>query len=359
MNIEELESKIKYYAEKYYQGVPEVSDEFFDNLIDQLRSIKPDSAVLKTGWGFEVQGNKVKHKYSHIGSLSKCKSYEEIPDRFKTYNVFLSPKLDGLSAVAYYKNGKLTKAITRGNGEYGKDITEKIRLIEGSEIKDKEFTGAVRGELIIHNNNWKILQEKYNDLIAPRNFAAGIINRKEIDEDIKYIDFVVYKVVGKEPEAYPIVNRVDVLSFLTYNFKHAIPRWYFEILNKATWEENFNKKFEEFKTLGYELDGLVLTNYLVPYDNSTHGYIWDEVAFKFQSETAIVKVKSIEWNLTRTQKMIPVIWFEECYLSGAKIQKATGFNAKFILDNEIEEGCFIEICRSGEVIPYVIRRVDL
>ena len=186
MNIDDLEEKIIYYATKYYNGEPEISDAEFDRLTDLLRSLKPNSSVLRTGWGFEVVGDKVKHKYSHIGSLDKTKSYKDIPDRFKFKTIFISPKLDGLSAVAYYENGKLVQGITRGNGEYGKDITNKLKVILGNEIPDKTFTGAVRGELIINDRNWLFLQGKYKELISPRNFAAGIINRKELDEDIIY-----------------------------------------------------------------------------------------------------------------------------------------------------------------------------
>ena len=83
MNIDELENQIRYYSMKYYNGDPQISDLEFDMLVDQLRKLNPNSDVLKTGWGFEVNGDKVKHKYSHIGSLDKCKSFNEIPDRFK------------------------------------------------------------------------------------------------------------------------------------------------------------------------------------------------------------------------------------------------------------------------------------
>src|SRR5699024_7887859 len=136
------------YSTKYYEGNPEISDEQFDMLVDKLRLLDPKSKVLQTGWGFEVNGDKVKHKYSHIGSLDKTKSYEDIPERFINRTIYISPKLDGLSAVAYYENGILVRGITRGNGEYGKDITNKLLNILDNQIFDKTFTGAVRGELI-------------------------------------------------------------------------------------------------------------------------------------------------------------------------------------------------------------------
>lgn len=353
MNIKDLEAQIVYYATKYYEGQPEISDELFDLLVEELKSKKPDSSVLKTGWGFEVIDNKVKHKYSHIGSLDKAKSYEEIPNRFKNKTIYVSPKLDGLSAVAYYENGKLVMGVTRGNGNYGKNITEKLRMILGNEIIDTKFTGAVRGELIINNTNWQVLQGKYKDLISPRNFAAGIINRKDIDEDIAFIDMVVYKVVGQEKNI-SFHNRNDVLCWLALNFKHCIPNFYYPILNLASWDSYHRDTFEQFKKLGYGLDGLVLTQNDVTYDNMTNAYIYDEVAFKFPAESTTTTINDIEWELSRTQRLIPVAVVEPVELSGAIVERVTCNNARWVKDMEIGVGAEIEICRSNEVIPQIL-----
>ena len=352
MDIEKLEQDIKHYAELYYNGTPAITDAQFDGLVDQLRKVKPDSQVLKTGWGFEVKGSKVKHKYTHIGSLDKCKTYEEIPDMFKSNGtVYVSPKLDGLSAVAYYKQGKLVKGITRGNGEYGKDITNKLIKIIGSEIQDKLFTGAVRGELIISKSNWEKLRNKYGeDMISPRNYAAGIINRDDINEDLQYIDLVVYKVVGCE--SHNLNNRQDVLEWLSKNFKRYIPNMQLFIIRN--WDsETSIKTFEVFKRLGYELDGLVLTLENIQY-NTNNGINYTEVAYKFPSETTTTTVKEVKWTLSRLQRYIPVVEIEPVELSGARIERATGNNAKMIQDLGIDVGAEISICRSGEVIPKIL-----
>lgn len=357
MNIEELEYKIRYYAEKYYKGEPEISDELFDSLVDQLRSLKPDSKVLTTGWGFEVDGDKVKHKYVHIGSLDKTKTFQDIPNRFKGKKIYISPKLDGLSAVVYYENGKLVKAITRGNGVYGKDITTKISMIEGTQINDKSFTGAIRGELIIHDDNWLVLQNKYTNLIAPRNFAAGIVNRKEIDEDIQFLHLVVYKVVGQENK--PLLNtKGDMINWLQQNFKHCIPNFYYPILNEQSWNEYHTQTFEEFNKLGYLLDGLVLSDSTVLYNNQTMGYLLDEVAFKFGAESSETIIKNIEWTLSRTQRLVPVAVVEPVELSGAVIERATCNNAQMVRDMGLGAGAVIEIQRSNEVIPQIINVIS-
>lgn len=358
MKPEELEAQISYYASKYYMGEPEITDEAFDALVDRLREINPNSSILKTGWGFEVFEDKVKHKYSHIGSLDKCKTYADIPDIFKDKTIFISPKLDGLSAVAYYKNGNLVKGVTRGNGEIGKDITEKLVKILGTTITDKHFTGAVRGELIISNSNWEILKQKYDGLISPRNFSAGIINRKEIDEDIKYIDLVVYKIIGQENK--PILEkRDDILRWLALNFENTVPEYYYPILNEPSWNLYHENTFTAFKELGYGLDGLVLTHPDVQYNAMTNGYTYTEVAYKFQAESTTTFIKDINWSLTRTQRLVPVANVEPVELSGAIVENATCNNAKWVLEMGLEKGCEVEITRSGEVIPQILRRVDI
>ena len=356
-DVEYLEKQIKYYADKYYQGEPEITDELFDSLVDELRKIKPDSQILTTGWGFEVQGNKIKHKYTHIGSLDKCKTYKEIPDMFKVNQmIYVSPKLDGLSAVAYYKNGKLIKGITRGNGEYGKDITNKLIKILGNEIQDKSFTGGVRGELIISNSNWELLKQKYNDsdMIAPRNFAAGIINRDEIEEDIQYIDMVVYKVVGDESNK--LRNRHQVLEWLSQNFKYHIPELCIYITQD--WDSNTAVNiFNLFKQNGYNLDGLVLTLDNIQYTNN-NGILYTEVAYKFAAPSIETTVIDIEWSLSRTQRYVPVIRIKPVELSGANIERATGNNAKMIKSLGIGPGAEISIQRSGEVIPKILEVIS-
>ena len=338
-------------------GEPEISDEQFDSLVDRLRELKPDSKVLKTGWGFEVFEDKVKHKYSHIGSLDKCKTYDEIPDRFKDCTVYISPKLDGLSAVAYYEHGQLVKGVTRGNGEYGKDITEKLYHIIGRSIKDKHFTGAVRGELIISSSNWEKLNDRYDGLISPRNFSAGIINRKDIDEDLKYMDLVVYKIVGQENRPY-FTDRSEILKWLDFNFEHTIPEYYYPILNQPSWLLYHEDTFETFKKLGYGLDGLVLTKPEVQFNLVTNGYIYTEVAYKFFAESTTTTIKRINWELSRTARMIPVAEVEPVELSGAIVQNATCNNAKWVKDLGLGSGAQVVINRANEVIPKILEVVE-
>ena len=379
--VQELEKDIPMYAKAYYEGRAIISDMEFDQLVDRLRELKPDSTILHTpGWGYKQTGAKARHKYQIVKSLDKCRTIYEIPDRFLNKKVALSPKLDGLTGVFYYKEGKLIQAITRGNGQEGKDITDKALLIEGAEIKDKHFTGAVRGELEISKANWEKIKGKYPDAKNARNLCAGWINSKEYDVDeIQLIDFVTYKVVGQEREegrkdyfynglvtdkgTFTCLDynpsKFSIIDWLYLNFKHSIPKLEIERIPQVDTIEFMQKVFDKFMELGYELDGVVISDMETRYIDDAQSYLYDEVAFKFQSETTETTVESITWELSRTQRYVPVLNVTPVFLSGAEIRNVTGNNAKYVLENGLGVGAKFEITRSGEVIPKHLKTIDM
>lgn len=365
--ITQLESLIPMYAESYYSGQSEVSDEYFDALVDELRSLNPESPVLKkTGWGFNPSGSKkVSHLYGmHVGSLSKVKSVEEIPERLIPSDVGefcrVSAKMDGLSVVSYYSAGKRILAVTRGNGEVGKDVTQKMRIIDPATNElTYGFTGAVRGEVLIDNRTWDRIKVRYEDNPSAnqRNVAAGIMNRNDVegqtDEDLKLLRYVVYKVVACENCAYEGI--FDIPKLPSTSFDEA-PSVRFNYGRWITVDTQFEVLLKEFRE-EFPCDGLVLTKNSCTQTDSGE-IVYDEVAYKFQAESKQVVVKEVTWSATRTGRIVPVVWFDPVSLSGAMVQKATGFNAKFILDNKIKSGVKIVVTRSGEVIPHIMKVLD-
>ena len=143
-----------------------------------------------------------------------------------------------------------------------------------------------------------------------------------------------------------MTKREEMLQWLNLNFQHSIPIYYYPILNLSSWEAYHEETFEQFKKLGYGLDGLVLDNPEIVYDATTNGYIFDEVAFKFNAETTETTVKEIEWTLSRTQRLVPVAVVEPVELSGAIIERATCNNAQWLYDMGIKSGSRVEITRS-------------
>lgn len=355
--IEELEKLIPYYAEKYYSGKEEIDDKSFDELVEELRELDPGSRILNTtGWGSEEYGQKYDHKYQLVGSLAKTREWEGIPSQFKEAEIILlSQKLDGSSAVVQYENGKLVRALTRGNGRQGLDITSKLRKILKYDFVHDNFTGEVRGELIMSQSNWEIMKEIEPGLKNSRNAVAGIINRKDVnDELLKLVDYVVYKVTGSENKEFK--NLQEERDWLKLNFEHFVMSFPINrttMNNKDEWDFQSKEFYTKiFPTSGYQADGIVLSlNEIQKQENGA--LVHSEFAYKFETEMKWSRVIGIEWNLSRNQRVVPTIIFEPIILGETTVQRATGFNAQFVKNNEIKKGSMVKISLRNEIIPNI------
>lgn len=356
----ELELKIKEAAQKYYtDGSSDLTDAEFDELVDQLRKENPESELLKrTGWGYSITndttpGKKYLHRYGEAGSLEKCRTWDEIRPEYKSNPIDISAKLDGLSVVLYYKDGVLDQALTRGDGRVGIDITDKIKVILGDSIPDKAFTGGVRGEILITNDSFKEFQKIHPEAKNPRNSAAGLINGKEITDDFKYLNVVVYSVVGADswyPEG-AMIPMSKVRKWLRSNFRLTAPNMSTIHIDSITFLENFDK-LRAMWSKTYPIDGLVLTLNHARYEPG-NCVIQQSQAFKFKSETAFTEVLEVEWNMSKTGYAVPRVRVEPVQLAGTTVQYCTGYNAKYILDNNLDVGAIVEIEKRGEIIPNI------
>lgn len=367
MNI--LQKRIQEASQKYYtDGTSNVSDAEFDKMLEQLRKEDPDSPLLGVGHGYDINkdstvGERVKHRYGVAGSLDKCHSWEEIPKAFISsisdyYQVSL--KIDGLSVVLYYREGKLVQALTRGGGEAGIDITPKVALIlkENIKLKDETFTGAVRGEIVMSYSAFEQYQADHADAKNPRNTAAGIVNSKDICvQDIQMLDIVVYTIVGIEPfmslpEPY---TYTDAWKWLEYNFKNVAPHAIIPLNSNIFMIQMENLQAEWYGK--YPADGIVITKDELQLQTipNIKGYavIYPALAFKFKAESTVTKIVGIEWNLTKTKYLVPRINVETVQLSGTNVSWATGFNAQNMRDQQLGVGAEVSIMKSGEIIPYI------
>lgn len=325
----------------------------FDKLTEELEQLKPDSIILKTpGWGSNEDSKgkvKLEHYYTEVGSLKKTRIYEEIPDQFKKEEVCISPKLDGLTMVCYYKNGKLDKAITRGNGQTGIDKTSKMKFILArKEINlPEDFTGAIRGELLIPQNYWEIIKSTNSDANNSRNFAAGLINRDDNPDELKYVDFVTYKVLGDEQRRFS--TKSEVVQFLKQSGFDTI----YSIKKKIDkdWQEYAEKLYTA--EYPYQLDGLVMSLENINY-NDRNGIEYTEFAYKFQSEQVWTKVVNIKWELSKNNRLVPTVQVEPVEILETIVSNATGNNAKWILDREIQIGSRVLIEKQNEIIPGIM-----
>lgn len=358
-----LESKLAEASQAYYSdGSSKMSDTEFDASLEELRKLDPESDVVKNvGHGYSVSndttyGVKKQHRYGLVGSLDKVHNWKELKQSLRTDDVVCSLKLDGISCVLYYDLGTFTEALTRGDGSVGIDISDKVRFIAPDITENKMddgFTGAIRGELLMTRSNFARYSKVHTDAKNPRNTTAGLINKKDYDpEDIKYISLVVYTMTGSDVK---FKKYEEMLQFLS-NIHETVP-YSTSYYSESEFIDHMSELNNEFKVYGYPSDGIVITNQRLnqlALGSSTYTIEYDSQAFKFPAERKETTVKQVEWNLSKTGYLVPKISFDTIELSGTSVSYATGFNAKYIKDNEIGTDTKLTVTKSGEIIPYIV-----
>ena len=324
--IKSLVTFLKKAADSYYNtGEPIISDELYDEFIDILKERSPNNPFLKTV-GSSSKKNKVKLPY-WLGSMNKIKDKNSLNNwliKETSESYILSDKLDGISAF-YYNN----KLYTRGNGSIGQDISF---LIPKLNLPTIEENIGIRGEII---------SKTYN-----RNQVSGFVNSKYKDIEDNVLDFVAYEIVFPIKEQISLKEQLDKLKY--YKFKIV----YYILINTV----NFNFMVEYLKKrkkeCEYTIDGIIITkntNYIRNIDGNPEY----SIAFKQNVDIYQTKVINIDWNISKDGKLIPRVQFEPIQHDNITMTFATGFNAKFILDNNLGPDSIIEVVRSGDVIPYI------
>jgi NAD-dependent DNA ligase len=278
----------------------------------------------------------------------------EPPTQFNQSTFVYSDKLDGVSGLIVFTGGKFN-LYTRGDGFEGTDITPLVKFIPSiSPSKIKMVEGmSVRGELIISKAKFA----KYADKMAnARNMVSGIVNSKSVDPEITAdVDFVAYEVIN--PWISVQEEQWKILKTAGFNtVYHGIAE-----LDTGSIEESFahlsDILMERKKQSVYEIDGIIVsTNQLeskrTPKTNPTYAF-----AFKDTSQMTKVKVKviSVDWAISKDGYIKPKLSIEPTKLAGVTISNVTAFNAKFVKDNILGPGAVIELIRSGDVIPHIVK----
>lgn len=369
----ELEKKVQLAAQMYYtSGTSDITDEEFDALVDQLKIEVPDSILFKVGWGYDVDkdntpGMKRKHTYTTIGSLDKCHDLKELGSDFLDIPVDASTKLDGLSIVLYYEHGLLKYALTRGDSFTGVDVTDKVLAINPifAMTKIPSFTGAVRGEAVMSYSNFEKFKELHPEAKNPRNSTAGLINGKDVFDDLKFLDIVVYTIIYDE-----VYHDFDILDDdMTTVSAHremlsdmfapylVVPYCTISIPNRYDFsDKQFIEMMNDLKSklyTDYPADGIVLTKNFISCD---HGkFMYDAKAFKFAAESKITRIIDIEWNMSKTKNCVPRVLLEPIQLSGTTVQACAGYHAQYIKENNLGPNSIVEVRKSGEIIPQIIK----
>ena len=344
LTVTELEDIITKSSDAYYNTSSAlITDEQFDILSERLHDLNPASTLFKNT-GAEIKGKKVKLPY-WMGSMNKIKSdsktFSKWHEKYKGPYA-ISDKLDGVSCLLVSKKSKIN-LYTRGDGEYGQDITHLLNLVNVN-IDDIESDIVIRGELIMSKKNF----EKYSDIMTnARNMVSGIVNSKAASvnkQHAKNTDFVAYEII--EP-VYKSSKQFEILESIGMN---VVDNDIYEEIDLEILDGILQKRKK--KSI-YEIDGIIVTNNVKCNRNIT-GNPYYSFAYKGLTPVANVKVIEVIWNPSKDGYLIPRIHYEKVKLSQVDMEYATGFNAKFIVDNNIGKGAIIKIIRSGDVIPYVM-----
>lgn len=334
----------KEYHEK---GNNLVSDDVFDEIKDYALS---KGFIKNNDVGSKVDSKDAVKLPYWMGSMDKYKPQhkKELKRWMKKYKgpYVVTDKLDGVSGLL--ANGVL---YTRGNGSEGRNISH---LIEHLKIPKKIPDNCViRGEIILTKCDFNILTDNGIEQSNPRNTVSGQTNAKKPNKDIlEYMRFIAYEVI--EPRL-PANEQIEFLKSNGFNTVHI------ENNEEISVDILSHMLKVRRKESPFEIDGIIVTDASTKHEVNKSGNPDFAFAFKLPTQQVSTIVKNIEWKISKDKFVIPTVVCEPVALGGVTIQRATGFNAKFIIDNGIGPGAEIKIMRSGDVIPYitdVVKRVE-
>lgn len=349
----ELEIKIKNAQDAYYNHESVMSDIEFDALWDELKTNYPDSELLKQVGSDHTDGFK-KHKHSIImGSQNKANTAEEMNAFFdKNKSCVATLKLDGCSIALEYINGKLITGSTRGDGEYGDDITGNVLKMRGVVKQlNSDFTGTVRGEVLLYRS----MKAKYfPDMKNCRNAAAGIM--KHLDGlDCDKLNIKVYDAQYLD-KTQSFETQYRLLEFLNSNGFDVVDHWFAKNSGAEAIEE-IKRVFsdEENAKRDYDIDGIVYKNNVIDMNDITSNYRpKEQVALKPKFTTATTILRDIEWNV-KNGTVTPVGIFDAVQLEGSTVQRASLSNIAMLEDLGLEIGHEITVCKFNMIIPGILK----
>lgn len=356
LSISELEAEIQRHNDLYFkENDPEISDEAFDLLVQELKERQPDSEILHRLVSDLSSNKKVTHLAPML-SLDKCYSLEELMKWIeKTQGDFIiTPKMDGVAlSIRYDQKGHLALAATRGNGSVGEDVTANVREIRDIPQEIAMPSLEVRGEVYMRLSIFESMEGEYK---SPRNLAAGAIKQKDPKKTADYaLNFAAYEILGldlkSEKEKFDTLKK---LGFCPVEYKQ-IGR------NEEELASEYQTYLKKRLDLDYEMDGVVYrcndTSEHTRLGASQHHPKW-AIAYKFQGESGITVLEEVHWSVARTGVITPVAIVAPVFLSGAQVRRISLHNLGMMKKLSLSMGAQVEAVRRGGVIPHLERVVQ-
>ena len=376
--IEQLREEIAENNRRYYvDNAPVISDYDYDMMMDELIALEkahpefvsPDSPTQKVGSDLRKEFRQYPHRYPMLSlgntyDISEVGAFAERTARSlgKTFSFCCELKFDGTAICLTYRHGKLFRALTRGDGIVGDDVTENVRHISNipQELKGSGYPEEfeIRGEIFMPYKafdrlNEERLRNEDQPFANPRNAASGslkLINPDEVSH--RGLECTLYHVPGEN------------LPFLTHDEAlEAAAGWGLPVSDKrrtcndiSEIEAYINYWDTARKSLPFATDGIVIKVNELPYQKEL-GYTakfprW-AVAYKFKAEQALTKVLSIDYQIGRTGAVTPVANLEPVPLSGTTVKRATLHNAEQMQLLDIRIGDYVYVEKGGEIIPKI------
>lgn len=378
--IEELRSIIQYHNKKYYdEDQPEITDFEYDRLAQELKDLErehpelivEDSPTQIIGGTVKRELRKVAHDVPVISlqnSFTKDEIYsfvERVNSQVSNPKYVVELKIDGLSIMLRYHNGKLTDGITRGNGEIGESVFENILEIKSipKEIPTKLSYLEVRGEVFMSNETFEKITEKQSDVggktyKTARNLAAGTL--RQLDPSIvrdRNLDFFVFNLEISEGKNF--TSHSETLEWLGDQGFPVVPNYKVCTTADEIWEY-VSKIGEKRSSLSFDIDGAV-----IKVDNLSDRKNLGEtskvprwaIAYKYPAEQKETVVNDIQIQVGRTGRLTPLAILEPVKIAGTDVSKATLHNQDFIDSKDIQIGDTVVIQKAGDIIPEVIRSI--
>jgi len=312
-----LENYLKQCDLAYFNGKPLISDDVYDRLkqVDEVVGYEDD------------REERIPHTFP-MWSLQKVFAGETNPPSWADDEaVVITPKLDGSAVSILYVEGKLTLALTRGDGKKGVPITDKIKYLVPREILTEEKIIQITGEVVAPVQ-----------IPNARNYAAGSLNLKDIEEfKDRSLDlvFVAYNAEPNNTELW--TERLSQIADLGFATVLTVDNYYYPT-DGTVWRLD---NVDEFNRLGY-----------------TSHHPRGSFAHKVREQGVVTTLLDVEWNVGKSGAVTPVAILDTVVIEDANISRATLHNAGFIEALDLEIGCKVEVIRSGKIIPKIVRRVE-
>ena len=297
-------------SDMYYKGTPIISDAEFDALAER--------------YAYQDVGHRITDGIPHLYKMYSLQKYFSLDDAPELDGYIRTPKLDGAAVSILYVNGELALALTRGDGNIGRDITDKITTLVPTSIN---ILGTVQitGEVVCPSR-----------VPNARNVAAGSLNLKDFDEfHARPLTFVAYDIQGADygtwtsamnvlsQQGFSVVTSFDASEYPTDGLVYRID------------------SYGAFQQMGY-----------------TAHHPRGAFALKEQKAGVITKLLAVEWQVGKSGVVSPVAILEPVLVGDATVSRATLHNIEYIQELNLEIGCMVEVIRSGEIIPRILRRVS-